>query len=321
MLTNPVNLDTLLSHVHRIASQAEPLALDAQMRSYLERFEAAPLDAGADLNVFTFHVRIPESHRYIQYVDVQHDHHEFDYHAICRHFVRSATAFNPKVRIYFVTDLLTPAPSHPQVTVVRLPLDPTAPMYERVRAMSAYVHSRAYARQTAFLDTDAFPNCSLSALFDGDFDLALTVRPTEGFYMPLNEGVLLSTARRPDAVRNFFARYLATYEKLIADPLVGAYYGNITRWRGGQLSLNAVASALGALEARADCPDDIRVRIVPCDTHNFWVIPGTSDQPSLLDGKFILHLKGDSKHGIASFINYHVARLERDGQLASLANA
>jgi len=299
----------LLDHVRpRVSTQPQPAQHDA-IRRHVSAFQTLTPDKDADLNIFTFHAHVPDSHRRIAYVDVKHDHHAFDYPLVNRHFIDTAVHFNPKVRIIFVTDETTPAPPpHPRLAVVRLQMDTRGLMFERVRTMAAYTNSPAFDRNTVFLDTDAFPNSPLGSIFDGTFDVGVTWRDPEGFYMPLNEGVIFASHDRPDQARRFFDTYLATYLSLIADPATQAYYGDIKRWRGGQLSLNATWDHYMRLVSDG-CLVSPRVNVFPCDSHNFWVEPDASADPALWNQKHILHLKGDSKWRVSQIMAYHSERL------------
>jgi hypothetical protein len=63
----------------------------------------------------------------------------------------------------------------------------------------------------------------------------------------VNEGVIFAAHRPGRAACNFFQRYLATYEALCRSREVLTVYGDIRRWRGGQLALNGAAAAVGVL--------------------------------------------------------------------------
>jgi hypothetical protein len=318
-MTSPSSLPDALSvldlvrHAEQLVTAAIDPLVDARVETYAARFTEARFDdsPARGVNIVTFHADVPDSHRFIDYVDVKHDHHGFDYRRITQRFVDSALRFNPDARIFFVTGPEGPGPApDPRVRVVRLPLDPRAPMYERVKAVTAYVRSAAFDRDTVFLDTDAFPNRPLASAFAADLDIGVTERPTENFYMPFNEGVIFAAARRPAAVRKFFDSYIGTYGALIRDPLVTDYYGEITRWRGGQLSLNAVSLRLGSIAPRAVESDDPTVVSLPCDSHNFWIVPNATPDPGLWNAKYVLHLKGDSKLLIAMLEQYQDARFQ-----------
>lgn len=319
-MTSPVatiTLFDLIDHAQGLVTARIDAATEQVVQRYAAAFDAArAVGRGpGDVNIVTFHADVPDSHRHIDYVDVQHDHHAFDYGRITQQFADSALTFNPDATIYFVTDLDGAAPrAHPRLRVVRLPLDTRAPMYERVKAVTAYVRSAAFDRDTVFLDTDAFANQALAPAFGAAFDVGVTERPSENFYMPINEGVIYAAASRPAAVRTFFDRYLGTYGALIRDEAVKTYYGDITRWRGGQLALNAVAQA--AIPLSTD--DEPRVVSLPCDSHNFCVAPASEPDPLTWNDKYVLHLKGESKAMIAALERYQHARFREFAQCPAL---
>lgn len=299
--------DDLMNHVRTLVSFARCEIAEGAIRRYSAHFDAAVgAREPADINVFVFHVDVPASHRSIEYVDCKHDHWQFDYKALANHFIWATLSFHSNVRIYYVTNESAIVPfSHPDVSVVRLPVDARAPMYERVRAMAGYVHSRAFSANTVFLDTDAYPNRALNAVFKRDFDIGVTYRTTPGF-MPVNEGVIFCARRRIAAARKFFSAYLATYEVLKTDPIVHGYYGDIERWRGGQLSLNALG-----LPPKLPRPCDfdrngIRIASLPCNKFNYWVTKPIDFHRPIWDAKFVLHLKGDSKHLIGNVAEYQL---------------
>jgi len=299
--------DDLMNHVRSLVSFAPCEIAASAIHRYSSAFNAAVgTRQPADLNVFVFHVDVPASHRSIDYVDVKHDHWQFDYKALANHFIWAALSFHHNVRIFYVTSETAVVPfSHPEVTVVRLPVDARAPMYERVRAMAAYIHSSAFSANTVFLDTDAYPNRSLNNVFKRDFDVGVTFRTTPGF-MPINEGVIFCARRRIDAVRKFFSAYLATYEILKTDPVVHDYYGNIERWRGGQLSLNVLGLPPDRLPPGDFEREGIRVAALPCNKFNYWVTKTIDFRRPTWDSRFVLHLKGDSKHLIGHVADYQL---------------
>jgi hypothetical protein len=305
-----ITLPELIRHTRTCVNRTPGTEVQQTVERYSSCFEAVlPQDNAVGLNVFVFHVDVPASHRAIEYVDVKHDHWEFDYQAISSHFLWATLRFNQRVRIFFVTDEATPAPAfHPDVLVVRLPTDPKAPMLERVKAMAGYVRSSAFRADTVFLDTDAYPNRALSGVFRKQFDIGVTYRTTPG-YMPINEGVIFCSQRNPAAVRQFFDTYLGTYERLLTDARVVSYYGNIERWRGGQLSLNAVALPTND-DLKIDSFDSAGVQIAmfPCNKFNYWVTKCIEPGRKTWDGKFVLHLKGDSKQLLSHVAAYQQSR-------------
>ncbi len=229
------------------------------------------------MRAFCYHVPVPPSHSRIDYADVRMDQGAFDYDALLDQWKKAAEKFGAEWYLHR---------GYPGLT------DTAAPMYERVREMKKYVSGPWFDQPTVFLDSDAFLNADIRHIFDGDFDIGVTYR--HNFGMALNEGVIFANNRNPDAVRSFFRAYLAKYDELCADPRVlEQYNGNIKRWRGGQLSLNAVANPLGlpsALDVR-ECAG-ARVAYFPCWKWNF---PVDRVDATELDTKAVLHLKGQRK--------------------------
>ena len=114
-------------------------------------------------------------------------------------------------------------------------------MYERVRCMYDFVHSKLFINPTCFLDTDAFVNLEKIDFFKKNFDVGLTFREDEG-YMPINEGVIFVNNNKKNKIKKFFCDYLKNFELIRKSPIVNSFYEvNPVLWRGGQLSLNMVA--------------------------------------------------------------------------------
>lgn len=225
-----------------------------------------------------YHVPVPKEHTRIQYADVKMDHADYDYDKLIAHAVKVGNAVLVNEGTY--------------------PFNPLQPMYERVRAMCAYVHSPAFNSPTVFLDGDAFVNADLRPIFDAIADIGVTYRNVPGL-MPINEGVIF--AKPTDRTRAFFRSYLATYEHLAGCPEVISHYGDIKRWRGGQLSLNAISS-LGDVHGELDHRDGISY--LPCDIFNFSMDMDRGYTRGELDQKAVLHLKGPRKVLVDQIIAY-----------------
>lgn len=252
----------------------------------MRAFESRTIWEGPDWQGWIYHVPIPKEHAKIKYKDVKMDQSVYDYDKIVAHAVARGRAILVNQSLY--------------------PFNPLQPMYERVRAMCAYVHSAVFNSPTAFLDGDAFVNADLTPIFETIRDVAVTYRNDPGL-MPINEGVIL--AQPTEGTRAFFRSYLATYETLAKHPQIVDYYGDIRRWRGGQLSLNAltyqggVVSEMDRLETGG-----YTVSYLPCSVWNFAM---DLDQPYAkedLDAKATLHLKGNRKLLIDQIIAYQESK-------------
>jgi len=288
----------LIDYCRQFVQPDAALASDAVPMPYVEIFDSHLPDLNNDhqINIFTFHTSVPESASKISLPDVAIDHGAVDYDVICEEMIRSALAFQPDAHVFFVTDADTmPRLAHPRVSVIRLPLQREFPMYERVQAMWAYAHSSLYQKPTVFLDSDAFINKDINWVFHKDMDLAVTYRG--GGLMPINEGVFFANSRDIGAVARFFDHYLLIYRRLLSDPVVKKIYGDVRRWRGGQLSLNAITCPLG-LPSSLDKAFFLNARIDyhPCSELNFSFDYDLKElSKAELATKSIIHLKGGRK--------------------------
>ena len=300
----------VVARAARLTCQTLGTATEKRVQGYAEAFTAAAPPSGS-LNVFTFHVDMPGKAK-ISYVDMKLNPKEFDYLDILRRFM-ARIRDHCEATVYVVT---SPGAHYrelaaPDVRVIELPLNASQPMYERANALLAYARSAAFAHDTVFLDSDAMVNRPLQEVFDLGFDVGLTYRDAP-YLMPVNEGVMFLGARRPETVRRFLERRLATYDAMIEDSFVTGYYGDVKRWRGGQLSLNAVSyDHMPHSPYRVYESDGCRIRMLPCDTFNFSSGEGeAASSLEHLDDRYVVHFKGNRKYAFRL-----AARAERGAQV------
>ena len=83
--------------------------------------------------------------------------------------------------------------------------------------------------------------------------------------MPVNEGVIIADAGSPECI-DFYTT--GTYEAIKDDQLIKDITKNdLMRWRGGQLSLNAIAGS-----KMLDFRDSNRIlKVLSCDLYNYTV--------------------------------------------------
>jgi hypothetical protein len=252
----------------------------------------------ASLNIFLFHQSVSAHAKVISTVDIKGlDHSQFDYESLIKRNISIGLWSNPGSRIVLVTDsqFLPNGINDARVSIVRLPLTNDEPMFERVVSMLAYVESLAFTAPTVFLDSDAFLIRYAAGFFSSRFDIGVTHRDI-GMQMPINEGVIFANVANREAVRQFFRRYLATYLKLERHPVVIDTYGNVRRWRGGQLSINAASGGL-ARYASGIFPMSTggRMACLPCSRYNFSPDSGQDISLAILSRVLVLHLKGNRK--------------------------
>jgi len=293
-------IERIVAHAAALRRETLEAQTAARVASFLPAFADAARDAQG-LNVFLFHVDMPAGAT-IDYVDARLVPQHFDYLDILRRCIARVHDHCPGATVFLATaqGARHRALAAPQIKVVELPLDPARPMYERACALLAYLRSPAFARDTVFLDADALVNRPLEAVFEIGFDIGLTYRDGPRL-MPANEGVIFLGARRPQAVRRFFEVRLATYDAIAADAFIGGYYGDVKRWRGGQLSLNAMVHAAQPFSPYA--PSEAagaQLRFLPCDTFNFSGGEGeAASSLERLDERFVVHFKGLRKYAFA----------------------
>lgn len=218
-----------------------------------------------------------------------------EYHRMIDLLFRSIRLTNPGAECVLLTDAdaLYPGISGP-VRTVKVPVAHDALMLSRTAAQAAFVAAHDFARPVVLLDSDILLNASLAPVFAADFDVGVTWRRTKE--MPINGGLILLNGRRPAAAKAFFARLFALYRERFAGDANAAWYGD-------QLALQeCVGLAPGAFGA-ADVVerDGCRIRLLPCETHNF---SPDNRLDAIVDGlrdKAVIHFKGQRKRLMQPF--------------------
>ncbi len=291
-------LDAILEYAGSRICETLPDRVQALVSSFTDSFDARA-GAASPTSLFVYHVDLPAGLE-VRYRDVRLDLERVDYLAVLDHFIECKRRHLPGAVLYLVTSLNSrfSGLADEDVRIVPLAVDPAQPMYSRAVAMYAYALSRAFNGDTAFLDSDAFPNAPFEDIFRLDFDVGLTYRLTSDL-MPINEGAIFARRRRREAVQRFFQTVLATYEVLVDDPRILSYYGDIRTWRGGQLALNAIVRSLMPLSPyRRYLLGESIVRFLPCDTFNFSYDYKENAEEVSFSGKYVVHLKGSRKDAL-----------------------
>ncbi len=214
---------------------------------------------------------------------------EIDYLGITRIAVEAARKHWHGCRVVMITDPHSPMPLGDRVdAVVRLPVRREWIMYERLRVQRALAACGRFSGPMLFIDTDIVLNRDFSALFQHDFDVALSWRINP--LMPINGGMIVGRAGA-NLVR-FFDRNIALYEALADCDFVRDRYGfDVRAFRGGQLAHGAYVGwdcPLGRPARRAI--DDVDVAFFAADDINFTYASETD--PEVLASKLAIHFKG-----------------------------
>ena len=289
-------LDSVITAARESVDNELPDEWRVRVAKRVVAFDAVATPAA--MNVFLFHQSVSTDTKAVSTVDINGlDHSQFDYDLLIKRNVSIALWSNPGSRVVLVTDsaFLPNGFDDPRVSIVRLPLVNGEPMFERVVSMLAYIESDAFTAPTIFLDSDAFLIRYAAGFFSTGFDVGVTYRDIGG-QMPINEGVIFANDQDLEAVRKFFRRYLATYLRLERHPVVCEIYGNVRRWRGGQLSINAVSGGFARYAAGiSSMAMGGQLAFLPCSRYNFSPDSEEEINSSMFTRTLVLHLKGNRK--------------------------
>jgi hypothetical protein len=103
----------------------------------------------------------------------------------------------------------------------------------------------------------------------------------------------------------FFRKVRACYDALAGDAEVrNACVGNVRAWWGDQWALACTVGYRSYGERTTDLltVEGIRVRLFPCETHNFTPEPQTRYDVADLRRKFFIHFKGNRKQMLAFYV-------------------
>jgi hypothetical protein len=248
---------------------------------------AAPPPEPANVELVSFHVDLPEAPSGL--------HGGVDYGAVLAQSFESARLRAPAARRVLLTDEATAVPDlGPGVEVLRYRLDRSRLMFERMRIQAEYLRDRPAIRATVLMDSDVVVNAEPSPIFSEDFDVGLTHR--SGLpEAPLNGGMIFVAPGQAGA--RFLAKALDCYESLASRPSIASLYpADLRAWWGDQFALAALVGwrALGQRTGEAVGVDGIRVRIFPCDTHNY-TLEQRAYRAEDLRHRYFVHFKGKSK--------------------------
>ena len=166
-------------------------------------------------------------------------------------------------------------------------------MYYRARTYNTIIQEKWTEGITIFLDSDAIVLKDPSILPEQlNFKVGVTARFAPNL-MPINEGVIITRSDSKEAI-DFFAHYMGTYNAIKDDAIIRNIAGNdLMRWRGGQLSLNAICKGNKLVDFR-DSTESIK--ILPCRKYNHAVRSMEDiDGLKIRDYVYIAHIKGKAK--------------------------
>ncbi|PQO23092.1 hypothetical protein C2I36_09490 [Rhodobacteraceae bacterium WD3A24] len=188
----------------------------------------------------------------------------------------------------------------PDVAVNRAPVDPTEIMLERTRRQAAFLEADPLNEPVGFFDTDMLMLEAFSPLFEHDFDIAVTLRPS-GRGMPVNGGLILVNNRRPALVRQFFCDLRNRMEREAK--------GTQREWYGDQITLANVIGDVSLPDVLGEIHEIDGVRILFLDYASYNYSP-KREHPLLwgeLSGIFLYHFKGRCRIYMRDFWQRRIA--------------
>ena len=173
-------------------------------------------------------------------------------------------------------------------------IDHRALILSRSMAQFEYVNQFDFSHPLLLIDSDILVNGSIAPIFDADFDVALTWRSNK--LMPINGGLIILNNRRPDAVRDFFRRFISIYQTSYSD-------SQNSHWYGDQLALRDVINLRleDYLDSKIMVVNGCRILLLSCDVYNFSPKNQYREICSDLSEKIILHFKGERKRLMTHF--------------------
>ena len=247
--------------------------------------------------ICTFHAILDSKERNINIQDVKYDQHRNDYAEVLGlHFQKAKQTNKDYVWVLLTDKFFTPAINNLEkeiadgnICLIRSDINTQHLMFDR--ALLNYNLCKAICMEAniLFLDGDAFIMNSIEQIWNIDSDVILTYREQTqaGNIMPINEGVIFCKKGKESV--DFFEDYLRAYLILAEDMNLRAYYKkSIKRWRGGQLSLNAVRNNSFLVREK-------KYSISELSCHKFNCFPKIYN-PINPGSKFIIHIKGKDKN-------------------------
>jgi hypothetical protein len=309
-MASKINPEVAARHVEKalqIASENVSTELSAEwdelaeVRSRQISSQLEPFVYRSSRWVVLFHVSLPPELKGYVASDINLAPDDHDFESVIRLNISLVTWSNPGSSVILITDqnfLANYKADH--LNIVRIKINPAEIMFERVWCMAAMIRILSPNMTAFFLDSDAFLVNNASVFDALDFELALTYRLDRAL-MPINEGVIVAKVGERNLTKTFFDSYLATYVQLDSSGVLKEIYPSIRRWRGGQLSLNAVS------EFYINLPEQDKAKPaliqLPCERFNLTLARESDIHSETVRQALVVHLKGNRKSWIRRLKN------------------
>jgi hypothetical protein len=213
---------------------------------------------------------------------------------------QAATRIAPSARRVLLWGNPADPPPHIGVhEVMRVRVNPSELMFDRMRAYSSYLHTRNPGRFSVLMDNDVVCNSGVAQAFARDFDVGLTVR-CDSIAAPINGGIILVASGA--AGHSFLERTLACYRALSQCPDIHKVHGGrLTAWWGDQFALHVSVGQRALREHKSVRLEGVNIALLPCDSYNY---SPRSPRDVRSQEKFFVHFKGSRKAWMATYIEW-----------------
>lgn len=224
---------------------------------------------------------------------------------------KSAMMFHPRSELHVLTS--------PQTKLNSLTMnykrwdyevDAGALMLSRAFAQQKMLRDNDFDLPIVLADSDILINGNLGPVFEEEFDVALTWRPS--INMPINGGFLILNNRNPEAVRSFFDHFIAVYR---------SKYQDSASWYGDQLALRDICGVTYR-EMRDRKIMNIggrKILFLPCETYNHTPADNFSSVLNPISEPLVLHFKGRRKRLMQAYWMAHLQAREHNTMIRRVA--
>lgn len=212
----------------------------------------------------------------------------------------AATRIAPRARRVLLWGNPADPPSDAGVhEVMRVRVNPSQLMFDRMRAYSSYLRTRNPGRFSVLMDNDVVCNRRFAEAFARDFDVGLTIR-WESIAAPINGGIILVASGA--AGLSFMERTIACYRALSQCPDIQRVHGRrLTAWWGDQFALHLSVGQRALREHESVRLEGVNIALLPCDSYNY---SPRAPRDVRSQDKFFVHFKGGRKAWMATYLEW-----------------
>ena len=293
---------TVTEGLWNILSRARLVARENQQQLILEGYQLKLNILGKPkgtqpINFVIYHVPFDQDHdKSIGSFDVPTiDHSKIKHLELVRWTIQAIKQTCPDAEVIVCTDATFGKSIEDLNPTILIPeVEKNRPMYYRAKTYNTIIQNKWLCGTTVFLDSDAIVLRDPRNLPEQlNFKVGVTARFAPNL-MPINEGVIITKSQSEECI-DFFAHYMGTYQWIKDDEMIQKITGNdLMRWRGGQLSLNAICSGSKMSDFR---DSNKKLKILPCSRYNYAVRSKDEVAKFSQEGiKYIAHIKGKAKY-------------------------